>query len=304
MRVERRRGRLFLYRSRRVGGRTRKEYLGPVDVATAEELRRTAETERARLKAERESVHEVHQLAKGALAVGAEFDRQADDLFRIVMRLLGFDLHQRSEWRHTRGKTAMATTSELLPPSKRVPGIIKNPVSPDPKLAKILRAGARGDASIIPEALKLFKQNNYVQARLGDVAGHAEDAIVAMFAGTNVVLREAARAELRSQAKRLLKDGGDEPSATERLIAQRAAHNWHVVHCLETLMTHESEGGPAAAALDKALSRAERRLLSSLKALETLRRLRLPTVKVGQVNVGAAVQVNNARQVGGILESS
>ena len=96
-------------------------------------------------------------------------------------------------------------------------------------------------------------------------------------------------------------------SAAEYLIATRAAHNATVVHALEVLMVQESPGSPAAAALAKDLGRAERRLLNSLRALAMLRRLRLPTLMVGQVNVAVnnrGKRPSNGRTAGSRIENA
>ena len=255
MRVERRGSSLFLYRSKRIGGRTRKEYLGPVDEATADVLRRELEGKRAWLKAERAKTRKIRQRATDLLTAGTGFDQLIENLFRTVMRLLGHELHNRGEWRKKRGILPMATVRELLRPSKRVRGLIDE-VSPDPEISKILKAGAAGDTSILPAARKLFEDNR-LMARLGSMRWMAEDEIVALAAGTNVVVAEAVRTKLREQTENLLRAGDMKPSAAERLVAFRAAHNCLVVHALETMMAREPMGSLASAALDKALGRAE-----------------------------------------------
>jgi hypothetical protein len=89
-----------------------------------------------------------------------------------------------------------------------------------------------------------------------------------------------------------LEGDGPEPTFAERLTITRAAHNWLAVHILECLMNQYELWGARAAALDKSLGRAERRLHASLQALAMLRRLRRPVVK--QVNVAnGPMLVNN-----------
>jgi hypothetical protein len=291
VRIERRGRRLYLYDTRWIGGRPCKQYHGRIDEAAAAEFRLRHQAEQVRLSAQRARVRQTAQRAADLLAAGAEFDQLAENLFRTVMRLLGFEQHHRGEWRPKRG-TAMASARDLLRPAKRVGGIIQLE-SPDPEIAQLLAAGARGDSAILPAASKFLHEKNLLK-KLGSVALWAENLIVEWVAGQNVVVAACVRTQLRADIEDLLKDDV-KPSAAERLIATRAAHNAAVVHALEVLMVRESPGSPAAAALGKDLGRAEGRLLTSLRSLATLRRLRLPTVNVGQVNVGSAVLNNRGK---------
>jgi hypothetical protein len=116
---------------------------------------------------------------------------------------------------------------------------------------------------------KFLDDNNLVK-RLGSVAWRAEDRLCEWIAGSNLVVADCVRRELRADCENLLKQDGVEPSSAERLIARRAAHNAAVVHGLEALMMGESPGSPAAAAIAKDLNRAERRLLPTATFLVVL----------------------------------
>ncbi|MBX9625619.1 MAG: hypothetical protein K2X82_17570 [Gemmataceae bacterium] len=99
---------------------------------------------------------------------------------------------------------------------------------------------------------------------------------------------EAVDRKVEEVLARLLADGGPDPSFAERLAATRAAHARLAAHVLETRAALLPAGSAAAAALDKRVSQADRRLHAALKSLAALRRLRRPAA-VTQVNVVATL---------------
>ena len=108
MGIELRKGRYYWYDRKRVNGRMRCDYRGAVPAEAVALFRLQAEVDfETRVLAR----HKIEQLAKWAddvLAAGEEFNRLADGVFREVMQSTGHTLHKRSEWRRTRGVSAMA----------------------------------------------------------------------------------------------------------------------------------------------------------------------------------------------------
>jgi len=147
----------------------------------------------------------------------------------------------------------------------------------------LLDRAARGDQEVLPEVRKLLEDPTTTRW-LGGMARVAGKAIVRLAAGDHLAVAEAVEKKLDDYGAKLLADGPGPATFAERLVATRAAHNWLTVHVLETLMAGYEPAGQRATALDKALSRAEARLQTSLKSLAVLRRLRRPAV-VAQVNV-------------------
>jgi hypothetical protein len=95
------RGGRYYTRSRKVGGRVVREYVGggPAgDLAAAEDAarRERAAAERAALRAERER-------AAGPEALLAELDALAEGLARAALAAAGYRRHHRGEWRKRRG---------------------------------------------------------------------------------------------------------------------------------------------------------------------------------------------------------
>src|SRR5689334_1633052 len=107
MGVEQRKGRLYLYDRRRVGGRLRAEYVGPLDPGAADLFHHRAAMERDRRETQRQTLRIAVERADAVLAAGAEFDRLADRVFRAVMHLTGHHLHHRGEWRRKHGNRTM-----------------------------------------------------------------------------------------------------------------------------------------------------------------------------------------------------
>jgi hypothetical protein len=290
--VEVRKGRIYLYDRRRVGGRLVGSYIGPVPPDGATLIRRQAEIDRAEWETRRRDREAVRRRAAEVLSAGAAFDRVADRVFRAVMALTGHALHHRSEWRRRRGEPAMAKLPDLLNPKDEPAPALVRAAAPDPAAQKVLDRAAAGDRSVLPAVRELLKNPAYLTA-LGSVAGLARDALVRMAAGDDLAIAEAVRRKLDETITRLLADGPGDPSFAERMAATRVAHNWLCVHILEALMARWPAGGERSAAIDRQLCRAERRLQASLKALAALRRLHRPTV-VAQVNVAnGPMQVNN-----------
>ena len=291
--IERRKGRLYEYRRRRVNGRPVKEYVGPIDAAMAAVVRQESEETRQRRQGERLRTKQAGSKATDVLDAAGELDRLADGFFRAILQMLGYRMHHRGEWRKRRGIEPMASARELLCPSKKVVGLI-DPASTHPAIQKVLKAAAAGDPAALPAVRDLLK-NEFIQAQLGGVAAEAQRRLVQTVAGTHLAVSEATKMQMEKQRKDLLADGGSEVSFAETLAAQPVVHGWLTVHILELQMAGEEPASKAAIAIDKRLNWAQGRLLAALRSLAVLRRLRSPTVGV-QVNVaGGHLQVNNAR---------
>lgn len=107
MGIELRKGRYYLYDRRRENGRIRRAYFGAVPPQGVALFRMQAEVD---LQKREEARFKAEQLAKWAdavLAAGDGFEHLADGEFRKIMQQAGYKLHKRSEWRRTRGASAM-----------------------------------------------------------------------------------------------------------------------------------------------------------------------------------------------------
>src|SRR5262249_62020685 len=102
MSTERRRGRSYYYRARKINGKTVKQYAGPAGSPGA----RRAEEEALRARAERAGRQEMARNVRRQWAEAEAAPRLLATLatlsFRAAMAALGFERHNQGEWRKTR----------------------------------------------------------------------------------------------------------------------------------------------------------------------------------------------------------
>lgn len=148
----------------------------------------------------------------------------------------------------------------------------------------ILKRANDGDRSVIPALRTLFTEadrDETVFEAYGSPPKWLIDELVKKAAGTKVSVEEATRRML--EECRLSLEG---PSATpiERLLAQRAAICWFLVHRYEAIYSAAKDLTIKQADFhQRRIERAHRQLLSALKTLATVRKLAIPAL---QVNIG------------------
>ena len=124
---------------------------------------------------------------------------------------------------------------------------------------------------------------------LGDLGRRAKDAWIERATGEDALQRETL---MRYVAALEQEFAGPQPSALERLLAERVLVSWLEVHTLDPVLTGKKEMTLAQASFfDRRRDRAHRRLLSAIRTLATVRRLVVPSL---QVNI-ADKQINVAR---------
>jgi hypothetical protein len=159
-------------------------------------------------------------------------------------------------------------------------------------LVQLIRKAEAGDAKALREVRALAETRLAgLWAEYGNVARTAERTLVNVAAGENVLMREAIARRLEAMREELL---GPSPSPLERLLVERVTLCW--------LQTHYEDAADAAGLKkgvswtqslnqQKRVEGAQRRLLSAVKTLATVRRLALPML---QVNI-AEKQINVAQ---------
>jgi hypothetical protein len=150
----------------------------------------------------------------------------------------------------------------------------------------LVRKAEKGDTAALSKLRKHLDGGAAEFLRV-NIENEAREAVVGPLCGTNSVTRELVLLELDRVAKDL---AGPDPTAIERMLAQRAALCWHLVNHYER---HYAQMGSHS--LDQGryhqdrIDRAHRRYLSALKTLATIRKLALPAIQVNiakkQVNV-------------------
>lgn len=293
--VEKRKGSLYLYRRGRVNGRQAAQYLGPVTEDEAELLREpVGPSPAARARAE---AADVDRAAADVLAAGLGFEALADRAFRSAMEAAGYRLHARSVWRApTRGRPMARRRFDddddaglAGPPPKAVrPGLIRAKGF-DPKEDAILDRARAGDGTAVAGVKEVVAAHPEMLNRWGNVGSFAQMKLVREAAGDDLTLQHCINRRIEHLQKKLEADAGPSATYAEWLTIQRVVNNWLAVHILECRLQDYDDASPAAAALERRLPQAERRLHASLKALATLKRLRGPAVT--QVNVATTGNV-------------
>jgi hypothetical protein len=163
--------------------------------------------------------------------------------------------------------TNMATT--VLPEEKAYPAELR---------ALLERAGA-GDAAALPALRRAFDEAPELAALLGDLAAHAEQAILTLAAGDNLAAREAIARQAAALRDELTQAGA---SPLERLLIQRVVLCWLAVNAADIEAAHLLRtvpgAAPAVAASHTRLGQAQQRLLAAGKALAVVRKLLRPAV--------------------------
>jgi hypothetical protein len=167
-------------------------------------------------------------------------------------------------------------------PSKAVPT--------DPKeLQKLIERAQRGDAKTLPALRELLKEPHMVEA-CGNLAAHAEAALIRKFAGKDLAVSEGLRRKLGSLRAEL---AGPTPTPLERLLVGRVVACWLHLYYLEAVYAgKDGMSLELAQHYQRCIDRAHKRYLSAIKTLAVVRKLAVPVLQVNiarkQVNVAGA----------------
>jgi hypothetical protein len=138
-------------------------------------------------------------------------------------------------------------------------------------LQQLVQKAERGDEAALPELRRLLDREPGLWRFAGDLARIAEDSMIALAAGQNLLLRESLA---RSVAELKAELAGPAPSRLDRLLAERVAVCWLATTYSDAAYA-QAKGGPSPA-VEHARRRqdsAGRRYAESLKLLATVRKL-------------------------------
>jgi hypothetical protein len=167
------------------------------------------------------------------------------------------------------------------------------------ELRKILERAQKGDESTLPVLHEILKTPRWVEA-CGNLAKHAENALIHRFAAKDLAVGEGLRQKLEVMRGELT---GPNPSPLERLLAERIATCWLHVYQLETTYaSKDSMSLDLAMHFQRCIDRAHKRYLTAIKTLATVRKLALPVLQVNiakkQVNVaGPCLPADGSKEV-------
>src|SRR5262245_4456296 len=146
------------------------------------------------------------------------------------------------------------------------------------ELKELLERAGAGDAAALPALRRAFDENPELAKRLGDLAAHAEQALLSLAVGDNLAAREAVTRQAAKLRQELLGSG---PSPLERLLVDRVALCWLAANAAEIEAAHllrtTPSSSPANAAAQKRLGQAQQRFLAAVKALALVRKLVRPS---------------------------
>ena len=139
-----------------------------------------------------------------------------------------------------------------------------------------LERAARGDAATLPTVRHMLQLPKLVEEWGGNLARKAEGALLDQIAGENLLFREALWRKAEMMRAEL---NGADASVLDTIVVERVVANWLQVYYAEALLA-QAKGWTLAQsdAWQRRIDRAHRRLLSSVKALASIRRLTAPVV--------------------------
>lgn len=141
----------------------------------------------------------------------------------------------------------------------------------------LLACAGKGDVSTLPEIRKFLDTYPEFCRQMGDMAGHLRTTILNHVSEGNLFAEEAFSRQLDELEAEI---AGPSPTLMERLLARRIALGWAMTHIAETDgFTKSTKGENENACIQRRMDSANRRLMQSMKALATVRRLLPPEKK-------------------------
>ena len=166
------------------------------------------------------------------------------------------------------------------------------------EVRKIVERAQKGDESTLPALREILKTPRWLEA-CGNVAKHAENALIRKYAAKDLAVSEGLRQKLEAMRSEL---AGPNPSPLESLLAERIATCWlHVYHLEMIYASKDSMSLELGTYYQKSIDSAHKRYLSAIKTLATVRKLALPVLQVNiaqkQVNVaGPCLPADGAKE--------
>ena len=252
-----RKHRRYLYCSRRRDGKVISEYVGAGQAAAVafeeDQQRQAAEREReaARLA--------EYERGRHALDLVDACRAKVQQLAHVELRAAGYHLHARSTWRRRR---IMSTGSEV-PPTQLTD-------------EDVLRRALEGDETVRPLLGDVLSRYENLRCEAGNLSLLAERTWVSLAAHSNLVVELS----LREQLVRLKAElAGPAPTPLERLLVDQVGLAWLVANYAalrDAVQAGQEDDVKQREEAQRRHDRAQRRYLSSVKTLATVRKLLRP----------------------------
>ena len=170
---------------------------------------------------------------------------------------------------------------------------LPEPVDEPPEIQRvweIIESGNKGRQGSREALLKLLDEHPGIEGVFGDQALVAEDRLLSLTTGKNIVCREFTRRFSATMRRRLAQPGDGE---LERLVIDRVVLSWHSLCFVERRRAErccESITQAEVAYWDRRISSLQGDFLKACRALGDLRRLARPTV-LAQMNIADKQQI-------------
>ncbi|MFO0957092.1 MAG: hypothetical protein U0800_06445 [Isosphaeraceae bacterium] len=181
-------------------------------------------------------------------------------------------------------------TTELKATERPSPGATVKPPAPGKEMEEFLARSRKGDESCKAQARAILddpERGGLFTRYYGSSSEWLTDSIARKASRGDVLIREAVHKQL-AEVRRDLE--GPNPTAVEKMLADRAALCWFVAHWHEnTAFQLDNQTIVQADFQQRRIDRAHRRFLS---AVETLARVRKLAVPILQLNIARNQQIN------------
>lgn len=296
-------GRLYLYWNRRVGGKPVKEYLGSNDLfgfglEAADRLDRLQRREAKARSLTRKAQRKFRARADDLLAAVGTANADLRAVVDGTLYAIGFHKHNRGEWRMSMSFQQLQAQIkqngekiEKLSAEIASRPLLNYPAPANDAEAVAVYAKARaGDVAAQEQVRALIVARGWVNW-VGDLGNQATHQLIHKAASSDPVWRAGMTEKAEAIRKEFL---GQNPTILEQLLVRRIVNGWIATHTLELeLSVRPPADLRSKEHLDRALTRAQKRMTEAIGELARVRRLQAPRV-LAQLQVVANQGVVNA----------
>jgi hypothetical protein len=281
-------GRLYLYRNRRVNGKPVKEYLAADDhfgfgQVMADDLARLQKRQAKVRALQRQTRADSRAQIDGLLAATAAANADLRTVAEGVLYAVGFRKHNRGEWRMKRELKQLGALIDQLKAANAgpVPMIKYDAPADDAEAVEAFAKARAGDVAAIDRVHAMIREKDWADW-IGDLGRQATRQLIHKATGGDPVWEAGVTQKANALRRELL---GDNPSVLDELLVRRVVNGWITTHVLELELTvRPPVDRRSKEHLDRALSRAQKRMAEAARELARVRRLSLPVV-LTQINL-------------------
>ena len=145
------------------------------------------------------------------------------------------------------------------------------------EINRLLASAKQGDQSVLPRLREFLDKHPEIWRRVGDLAEHAREALIALACGADLTAIESMRRKMERLQEELV---GESKSPVVRLLAEQCVICWAQLHWAElTPIGKDQKSMPMGYEIQKRLNAIQGRYDRALKTLVTVQRLLASTEK-------------------------